>query len=158
MTTSTTVSLILTATLSFFSISSYAQEMDVDQADSLDFERFHTNKKNAIKIWNDKKDSEPTQAYDTQPAAKQPAVPPTMVAAEAEKAGTTAADNSGKRFEIRELYSITGSTRTGYTPNTVVQALHLQMQGFCAKGWTKQEERSVPDGDEYYLYYVFKCL
>lgn len=149
----------MTALLTF-SVVSYAQEMDVDQADSLDFERFHTDKKDSIKIWDDKKVTEPTKTYDTIPAAKEQAqtAPPAQLKTTQEKTPTDINGNTGKRFEIRELYSITGSTRTGYTPNTVVQALYLQMQGLCPNGWSMQEERSVPDGDEYYLHYVFKCL
>lgn len=120
--------------------------MDVDLSDSLKFEEFHKDKKNAVKLFDDKSDIEKT--YQESPA--NPDAGATPAAAEELK---------GNRYEIRELYSISGSKRTGYTPNTVVQALYLQMQGYCPNGWKKLDERSVPDGsDAFYMYYSFECL
>ena len=145
--------LSLTACIAFSGLCQ-AQDMDVDQADTLDFEAFHKEKKNAVKLWDDKKAE---KVYDDKTEDTQS----DSTAAAATKSGdkTTGADKSGKRYEIRELYSITGSDRTGYNPTTVVQAMYLQMQGLCPKGWNKLDERSVPDGkDAFYLYYIFECL
>ncbi len=41
-----------------------AQEKDVDQADSLDFESFHKDKKAAVKIWEDGVHSAPVKTYE----------------------------------------------------------------------------------------------
>lgn len=122
--------------------------MDVDQASSLDFESFHTSKKNAVKLY----DSETGGLLN--PAAKDRSATATSTP-EPVKAKTVEA---GKSYEIRELYATSRSERTGYTPSTVMQALHLQMQGFCPQGWRKLDERSVPDGDAFYMYYTFECL
>ena len=133
---------------------SFAEEqMDVDLADSPFFSDFHKDKKQALKVWTQKdglelqKDIKTEKAYNTNTTNNTAPAP------------ADAGDKSGKRYEIRELYSISGSDRTGYTPSTVVQALYLQMQGLCPDGWKKLDERSQPDGkDAFYMYYSFECL
>lgn len=135
--------------------SSYAEEMDVDLSDTLDFDEFHKDKKSAVKLWEDKdekvaKTYEETDKVSNDKSAADAAPQP---------APTDTVDKKGKRYEIRELYSISGSERTGYNPSTVTQALFLQMQGYCPKGWRKLDERSEPDGtDAFYMYYAFECL
>ena len=153
MPTLKTLLLSLTACIAFSGLCQ-AQDMDVDQADSLDFEAFHKEKKDAVKLWDDKK---PEKAYDEKSDNTGEAKSDDTAATQS--SGKTGSDKSGKRYEIRELYSITGSDRTGYNPTTVVQALYLQMQGLCPKGWNKLDERSVPNGkDAFYMYYIFECL
>lgn len=139
--------------------SSFAEDkMDVDLSDSLNFEEFHKDKPDAFKLWEDKDDV--TRTYQETPkteAADNAKPEPQEKVAAGEN--PPADPNRGKRYEIRELYSISGSERTGYNPNTVVQALYLQMQGYCPKGWKKLDERSVPDGsDAFFMYYSFECL
>jgi hypothetical protein len=139
-------------TLSLISLPVLTDEaMDIDQSNSLDFESFHQKKDNAIKLY----DSEDGGILNPQPAGdKSQSVAPT---------GATAVDEGsikkqGARYEIRELYAINSSERTGYNPTTVVTALHLQMQGFCPAGWRKLDEKTVPEGEDFYLYYSFECL
>ncbi|MFA7554417.1 MAG: hypothetical protein WCY88_09225 [Spongiibacteraceae bacterium] len=139
---------LFTATLVMSVLSAHAQ-MDVDQADSLDFETFHTDKEQAVKLWDSNDDSKEVKKIYTEEHQKTTVETPPQSASN---------DSKGKRFEIRELYSIVGSDRTGYNPNTVVQALFLQMQGLCSNGWKKLDERSVPDGEAFYMYYQFECL
>lgn len=142
------------------------EQMDVDLADSPNFEAFHKEKKDAIKIWTDEKGlgiqsgGEPEKVYQKEHHTGAAQTPTTVAGqAGAATAAPGSNDKHGKRYEIRELYSIGGSERTGYTPTTVVQALFLQMQGLCPKGWRKLDERSEPDGsDALYMYYAFECL
>lgn len=149
--------LTLAVSLTLATVCQAQDNMDVDQADRLDFEAFHKEKKDAIKLWDDKK---------VDKVYKDHAKDNKSVKADHGKTNTASTktrqqsqDKSGKRYEIRELYSITGSDRTGYTPTTVVQALYLQMQGLCPKGWKKLGQRSKPDGDDaLYMYYTFECL
>ena len=140
------------AALTLLTALSAQAQMDVDQADSLNFESFHTNKAEAVKIWDtsESENSEIKKTFTEDKASITEQAPANV------KADTDS--NTGQRFEIRELYSITGSDRTDYNPNTVVQALFLQMQGLCANGWKKLDERSVPDGKEFYMHYQFECL
>lgn len=135
-----------------FALPGHAEEqMDVDLSDSLNFQEFHKDKKDAVKLWEDK-DENVEKPYQQGEAEATPAEATA-------KAPAAKEDIEGKRYEIRELYSISGSDRTGYNPNTVVQALFLQMQGYCPNGWRKLDERSEPDGgDAFYMYYAFECL
>jgi len=128
-----------------------AEPMDVDQSSTLDIEGFHTTKKDAVKLYDSETGGilNPARKEAQSPAATTSSSPAPLKAKTVEE---------GKAYEIRELYSVSGSERTGYTPSTVMQALHLQMQGFCPQGWHKLDERSVPDGDDFYMYYRFECL
>lgn len=141
-----TLTLIITGLIAQFVIAE--EPLDIDQANSLDFQGFHTTKKDAIKL------------YDSQyggilnPKDKQSSQPATAVA----KQESAPVGEQSKRYEIRELYTMTKSERTGLTPTTVVQALHLQMQGFCPEGWRKLDEWTRPDDGDYYMYYQFECL
>ena len=125
------------------------EPMDIDQANSLDFQGFHKTKKDAVKLY----DSQEGGIFN--PKDKQGAEP-TVAAVQAEQSPPVA--QQSKRYEIRELYTLAKSERTGLTPTTVVQALHLQMQGFCPEGWRKLDEWTKPDAGEYYMYYQFECL
>jgi hypothetical protein len=125
------------------------EPLDIDQSNSLDFQGFHKTKKDAVKLYDSEyggilnpKDKGSTE----QPAAAVAATQSPPVA------------EPNKRYEIRELYAITKSERTGLTATTVVQALHLQMQGFCPEGWRKLDEWTKPDDGDYYMYYQFECL
>ena len=149
---------------SLFIEATHAEEkMDVDLADSPNFESFHKDKKDAVKIWSSEKgfgiqsNTETEKVYENESQTK--TEPTNVDQRPASTTGLASTSKTGKHYEIRELYSIGGSERTGYTPTTVVQALFLQMQGLCPKGWRKLDERSEPDGDDaFYMYYSFECL
>lgn len=139
----------------------HAQNMDVDQADTIDFQSFHTDKKDAIKVW-DKKST--TKTYSDKPAevkstsnatqGKDPAIADKQVIA----AAAPQDDVKGKRFEIRERYTLTRSTQTPYSAFYVIEPLYKQSAQLCAKGWKKLNERSEPIEQDFYLYYEIECL
>lgn len=127
------------------------EPLDIDQSNTLDFQGFHKTKKDAIKLY----DSEDGGIFNPkEKQAPETAASTTAVAAEQ----STPAPEQNKRYEIRELYAMGKSERTGLTPTTVIQALHLQMQGFCPEGWRKLDEWTKPDNGDYYMYYQFECL
>ncbi len=148
MNVSTSVlTLIIAGLLAQFAIAE--EPLDIDQANSLDFQGFHKTKKEAIKLYDSQYGGilNPKDKQGNDPAAtavaKQESAPPA---------------EQNKRYEIRELYTMSKSERTGLTPTTVVQALHLQMQGFCPEGWRKLDEWTKPEDGDYYMYYQFECL
>jgi hypothetical protein len=147
----------------------HAQDMDVDQADSLDFGAFHKDKKEAVKAW--KKDtSGPTKAYQDSAdgnaakadaaATTAPAAAPAAAASSAQAATqpAAAAAEPGKRFEIRERYTLTRSAKTPYSAFYVIEPLYKQSAQLCPKGWKKLSERSEPVEQDFFLYYVIECL
>jgi len=149
-------------------VSSAAQaQMDVDQADSLNFEAFHTDKKEAKKVWKEK--DETVKTYE-QPAATTTSVAPTATttattatpattaAAATAPAAAATAVKPGQRFEIRERYTLGRSTSTPYSAFYVIEALHKQSAQLCPKGWKKLNERSEPVEQDFFLYYEIECL
>lgn len=146
----------------------FAQGKDVDQADTLDFESFHKDKKEAIKVW-DKNSTSTTKAYQDQPAANTSTGTAPAAATGAAAAATTettqaksttaaVADNTNKRFEIRERYTLTRSAKTPYSAFYVIEPLYKQSAQLCPKGWKKLTEKSEPIEQDYYLYYEIECL
>lgn len=166
------VSIILSFAVACVCVQAAAQGMDVDEADSLNFEAFHKDKKDAIKIWNDKDDgvqfgtkSKTVKAYDSKPAGNGAAMQSQPVGtggtqpATARQAADVPKGVSGQRYEIRERYTLGRSTQTPYSAFFVIEALDKQMAQICAKGWRKVGERSEPiEGDDFYMYYQFVCL
>lgn len=139
-------------TLGLLTLPALADEaMDVDQSNSLDFEAFHQKKDSAIKLY-DSEDGGILNPQSTTDNDQQLAPASTTVVA------GSSVEKQGKRYEIRELYAINPSERTGYNPTTVVTALHLQMKGLCPSGWRKLDEKTIPEGEDFYLYYQFECL
>lgn len=135
-------------------------QMDVDQADSLNFQSFHKDKKEAIKVW-DKNSSTTTKAYQDQPAAGATAAPAPAAATDTSqnKSLTAAvADTLGKRFEIRERYTLSRSTKTPYSAFYVIEPMVKQAAQLCPKGWKKLTEKSEPVEQDFYLYYEIECL
>lgn len=139
-------------------------QMDVDQADSLNFEGFHTDKKEAKKIWKEK--DETVKTYE-QPAATNTDAPATTAAASAAPAATANVDapkaaassvKPGQRFEIRDRYSLGRSASTPYSAFYVIEALHKQSAQLCPRGWKKLSERSEPIEQDFYMYYEIECL
>lgn len=146
-----------------FALNAFAQDKDVDQADTLDFQSFHKDKKEAIKVW-DKKSDTPTKAYTEQPASTTaaPATSTTATTATApavnSKTQTGSEEIRGKRFEMRERYTLTRSTQTPYSAFYVIEPLYKQAAQLCPKGWRKLAERSEPIEQDFYLYYEIECL
>lgn len=146
-------------------VSTAAQaQMDVDQADSLNFEAFHTDKKEAKKVWKEK--DETVKAYEqptatttaVAPTAATTATPATTAAAATAPAAAATAVKPGQRFEIRERYTLGRSTSTPYSAFYVIEALHKQSAQLCPKGWKKLSERSEPVEQDFFLYYEIECL
>ena len=140
----------------------HAQTMDVDQADTIDFQSFHKDKKEAVKVW-DKTSNTPTKTYsDSQQVPPTNSTPGTAASAAAVPAAiaatSTSGDTKGKRFELRERYTLTRSAKTPYSAFYVIEPLYKQAAQFCLKGWRKLTERSEPIEQDYYLYYEIECL
>jgi len=148
----------LIASLLVVSIPSHAQEMDIEQADSLNFQSFHKDKKEAVKAWD--KPTETVKAYDDKTGASKPATSSSaMPTNSTDKAvAINPNDAKGKRFELRERYTLTRSTQTPYSAFYVIEPLYKQAAQFCAKGWKKLAERSEPIEQDFYLYYEIECL
>ncbi len=143
---------------SVFIVNAYAQDKDVDQADTLDFEAFHKDKNEAVRAW-DKNSSTTTKAYSDQPTSSDTAVTTQKAAAPtAPETKSAASDISGKRFEMRERYTLTRSAKTPYSAFYVIEPLYKQAAQLCPKGWKKLAERSEPIEQDFYLYYEIECL
>jgi hypothetical protein len=150
-------------------------QMDVDQADSLNFEAFHKDKKESIKVWKDdktKKD-ETVKAYDqgATPAAAATTAPAianslnstpvsaaTPAATTAAAPATTSTYKPGQRYEVRERYTLSRSAKTPYSAFYVIEALHQQSAKLCPKGWKKLAERSEPVEQDFFQYFEIECL
>ena len=149
MTRSISLALLLTAAHPLI-----AQNMDIEQADSLNFQSFHKNKKEAVKVWD--KPAETTKAYSDESAA-------TGAAAASDKIATVpptanSGDVKGKRFELRERYALNRSAQTPYSAFYVLEPLYKQAAQLCPKGWKKLGERSEPVDADFHLYFEIECL
>ena len=147
-------------------------ETDVDQADSLRFNEFFKDKKDAVKVWKDSDGTldagtrqGPVKVYEQTPTA--PAGQSAAPAAPAATASTPVAaapaavpgeEATGKRYEIRERYTLSRSAKTPYSAFYVIEAMHQQMAKLCPAGWRKLTERSEPVEQDFYLYYELECL
>jgi len=155
-----------------FSAGAMAQ-MDVDEADSLNFQDFHKDKKEAVKIWEDGvgKRSETVKAYETgqsttpsnqaAPAAVTTAAQPAAATGASVAAAAKAANGEvkpGQRYEIRERYTLSRSAKTPYSAFYVIEPLYRQASQLCPRGWKKVAERSEPVEQDFYLYYELECL
>lgn len=139
----------------------FAQDKDVDQADTLDFQAFHKNKKEAIKVW-DKNPAGPTKTYQDQTVenatAGKTVAPSTTSTATSKTLVGTLTGEASKNFEIRERYTLTHSVKTPYSAFYVIEPLYKQAAQLCPKGWKKLSEKSEPVEQDYYLYYEIECL
>ncbi len=155
----------LIAALAIGTNAAFAQ-MDVDQADSLNFEAFHKDKKEAVKVWKDDKTQKDatikTYEQTATPAASTAAPASVAVPATAPVAASTplaaSADKKGQHYELRERYTLSRSAKTPYSAFYVIESLHLQSAKLCQKGWKKLAERSEPVEQDFYLYYEIECL
>lgn len=139
-------------------------QMDVDQADSLNFGAFHKDKKEAVKVWKDDKTQKDStiKAYEqtatpavSTTAPANGAVPATPVAA---SAAVASVDKKGQHYELRERYTLSRSAKTPYSAFYVIESLHLQSAKLCPKGWKKLTEKSEPIEQDFFLYYEIECL
>jgi hypothetical protein len=175
------VASLMTLGIVSFAYQSTAQDMDVDQADTMDFGSFHKDKKEAVKVW-DRKSSTTTKVYEDNPApaggATSGAAPvgapatssaksaaplssapvPSSATASGAAAVQTPPGEIGKRFEIRERYTLTRSSATPYSAFYVIEPLYKQSAQLCPRGWKKLAERSEPVEQDFYLYYLIECL
>lgn len=150
--------LFLSVVLLFISSLSHAQEMDIEQADSLNFQSFHKDKKEAVKAWE--KPAETVKAYDDKTTAAKPGQTVNASSTDTANAPPTATSNElkGKRFELRERYTLTRSAQTPYSAFYVIEPLYKQAAQLCAKGWKKIGERSEPIEQDFHLYFEIECL
>lgn len=140
-----------------------ATDMDVDEADSLNFESFHTDKKAAIQLWKREPKNETVRQYPAGPqsvenGAKGLVVEERLDGAVAQgRSSQQPSGQPGQRYEIRERYALGRSSHTPYSAFYVIEALHGQMARLCPQGWQKLAEWSEPVGDDFYLYYELEC-
>lgn len=136
----------------------HSSEFDVDQADTLDFESFHKDKDSAIKLWDDDKNKTQKLYKDDPKAGKKESAEPAATTDQSKSLANVPENVTGKKFEIRERYSLERSTTTPYSAFFVIEALHKDMAITCPEGWEKIREWSIPVEQDFYLYYEFKCL
>jgi hypothetical protein len=175
-TMSSRIALILAGCIAMSFAANLQAQMDVDQADTLNFEEFHKHKDTAIKIYQTPKGD---MKFGLKPEANKvyDAAPQKQTATTSESAATTTsatqstADNTavaaptelptgkkGQRFEIRERFSLGKSTATSYNATTVIEALNVQMADICKKGWEKTRDFALPIDNDFYQHYEFECL
>jgi hypothetical protein len=184
-TMSSRISLILASCIAMSFAANLQAQMDVDQADTLNFEEFHKHKDTAIKIYQTPKGDmkfglkpEANKVYEapkkstataTESAATKPATSQTPsntaapVQTNVENTAVAAptelpVGNKGQRFEIRERFSLSKSTATPYNAITVIEALNVQMAGVCKNGWEKTRDFTLPIENDFYQHYEFECL
>ena len=117
-------------------------EFDVDDADSLDFESFHTNNNQDKKVG--------------QQESKIPAEAARNSAANA--AEKISDDRQHEEYEIRERYTLKEGDQLPYSAYGAIAAMHRQMAALCPNGWEKTREWSIPVDQDFYLYYELTCL
>lgn len=149
--------LALSTTLLLAATTALSQE-DVDLADSLNFEEFHKDKKEAVKVFEKKDETQKVYKDDTPNTVKTETLPSPSANAAASTVTAEAAAEPGKRFEIRERYTLGRSNKTPYSAFYVIEAMHKQMAEICPNGWNKLKEFSKPVEQDFYLHYEFECL
>lgn len=175
---------LVTLGIASFAYQTTAQDMDVDQADTIDFQSFHKDKKEAVKVWDKGFGTGTTKAYEdtgtkggsaASAAGSAPAAAPAPAKAapvastavpaaaaapskDAVAAAQVAPGEAGKRFEIRERYTLGRSAATPYSVFFVLEPLAKQSAQLCPRGWRKLAERSEPIEQDFYLYQEIECL
>jgi hypothetical protein len=151
-----------------FGHAAFAEDKDVDQADTLDFQSFHKDKKEAVKVWKDTNGEtsvgtrkETIKTYEQTPAAAASSAASVSTATPAALTNTARpaqpVAEKGQRFEIRERYTLTRSAKTPYSAFYVIEPLYKQAAQLCPKGWKKLSEKSEPVEQDFYLYYEIEC-
>jgi hypothetical protein len=161
-----TVKLIVVLLLSSLSTIGFAEKsnMTVDQADSLNVNKFHDETKNQEAIikqdfkepW-DPTDTKAINAFETEKGAvKMYGDQKTASSAPAQIAKPGQPLEKGQRVNIRELYNLTGKPSASDAAN----ALQGQMASFCPNGFAKHGEwvKPVTGTKDFYLYYQFECI
>lgn len=142
------------SSLVFLCASAVNADFDIDDSDSLDFESFHTDKKSAIKVYENKKTTTKKvykEAVTNSTDHSQNNNSTKAVIEDAE-------DGYTGIYEIRERYTLNKSIHTPYSAFYVIENLHKQMAKLCPQGWEKQREWSVAADDDFYMHYQFQCL
>lgn len=144
-----------------------------DQADSLDFEKFHKSADQGKPLIDlggmlgDKR-VEGVNVFDREldnPSGKGSVQTEDLDGPEA--AGPSAGSRfnrhagpppaSGEVMNIRVRYTLTHSDYTPFLAHTAAHALHSYIADHCPQGWIKRAEWSLPVGADHYLYYQFQC-
>jgi hypothetical protein len=133
-------SLLLTTTVS---------ANDVDDADSLDFETFHTDKEKTVKTWQ----TNPKETFNNDQNIEIDVSNSLSISTQKNRH-----ENNSNTFETRERYTLNNSLKTPYSAFYVIEALHKKMADLCPQGWEKTREWSIPVENDFYLYYQFNCL
>jgi hypothetical protein len=151
-----------------------ANDSTVDKADRFDFPNFH--KDSAVSIWNKDKDkpddSKAITTYDDktktqggqietevvspQPAAAKPQLQQKPVSTQT---GSKSYDQ-GQELKVRSAYKLSVDPSLAAIPTLfeAIQNLHQQLNGFCPRGWKKEEEWHAPEANYFYIYYRAVCL
>lgn len=123
-------------------------EKDVDTADSLDFQKFHSNKGESVKVYDSK-----TGVISIGGANAQ------IGGSSSPQAATLPKNATGNDQTLKQRYTLGNSANTTDTPSTAADALTRKMASQCPKGFAKLAEWSEPSADgDYFLNYSFRCL
>jgi hypothetical protein len=148
-----TALLLLVSTLLYSAVAS-TEELDVDQADSMDFEKFHQSKNQSIKAY----DSKTGEIFGIKKEkAKKHSTADTSTLSAPTNSLAEAKTTIGQRLEIRQRYAVTISEHTTDTSYTAMDTLHKTMARHCPNGWEKQKEWSTAVEKDFYLHYAFQC-
>lgn len=129
-------------------------EAEVDLADSLEFQRFHSK--------CDETSPTATSGDNKQSAAQHAVADGSGPDGEKSTAAQTAASEptatqvkdatNGESLEIAEPFTLTGGQQSAY------QGLLQQMAARCPQGWVKEKEWVTPATVGYLLHHRFRCL
>ena len=150
----TIAALSITVLIASASRCNAVEEMDVDLADSLDFESFHKPKDSTIKVY----DSESGEFFSRAKTAATKTYQQQTSSTEPTKTNDSLPSLAGKRFEIRQRYTLSFSDQTSDTAVTAINTLHKKMATHCPRGWLRQKEWSTPIEQDFYLHYAFECI
>ncbi len=158
-------------------------EMTVDRSDTNDFEEFHS-KDDSKTTWSTEgkttydEQAAQTATQTTTQSHSGPIIEEEVIGgtsggyegqstttAPAPAASTTAAatpgseDYSGQQIGVREAYKLSMDPTLSNVPTLfeAIHSLHVQLSGYCPKGWKKKEEWHEPEDNYYYIYYKVNC-
>lgn len=141
---------LLLSTLILASGAGFAENMTIDDADSLDFEAFHRKHDQAVKLWDSKESQKAYPQQAAEPAANAAAAPDS---ADREQP----LGKAGDRFDIRQAYRPADPANSGL--HAAMAKLQQQMVSLCPNGWLKTSERVLPAANgDYFLHYELECL
>lgn len=148
----------------------------VDMADQLNTQEFYDSK-NPDGLWSSElkmpwAKTNAINAYDDKQQAATGEVSSTVVSKdgtggvqESTPARPVTGEVNGKKVDaeqlvnIRVLYTLDASqSSASFSPVSAQSELFRQMSRYCSNGFQKIAEWSEPEGNDYYLYYQFKCM